>query len=124
MKNQFLSLVLVFLMGYFGGNVVKDIRPAAYSVFNKIEALVVSNISNKNIAKDLQKEHKALVVDNKVALFNVMTSNTFFSKSNKLFYHNPLNEELLSSTVEFFSFVTSKLTDTRGSPKDILNNTS
>ena len=120
MKNQFLSLMIVFLMGYFSGNVLKEIRPAAYNVINKIEALVVSN----KIAKDLPNSNYTLVSNDQFALINFTNYNYYDSKSIKVINNNPLTEELLYNTERLFKYVTSKLATSRGSPRDIFNNTS
>ena len=123
MKNQFLSLTIIFLMGYFSGNLVKEIRPIAFSMYNTIEALVVSNNSNKVIAKDLPKEHKNLVMDNQFALID-FDNYFYFNSKSELIHNNSLNEELLYNTERLFTYVTSKLATSRGSPRHLFNNTS
>jgi hypothetical protein len=122
MRNQFLSIIIVFLMGYFSNNFVSNIRPVAFSMYNTIEALVVSN--NHSVKKDIAKNNNTkinLVNDHNVGLL-AKSINIIIAKENKKVKSNPFStrEGVIPISCECQSFSVAKI---RG-PTPIGNNTS
>ena len=122
MKNQFLAVITVFLMGYFSQTVLENIRPAAQTIYNSVEALVASNHSNKkNIAKNTNKNIK-LVQDNTVGIIPELFSMIIISKEENIEKNNSFDtrDEVKKSSRKFQTF---KKIEIRG-PTPIGNNTS